>query len=71
MREEITQRRQNDRLLADMHRETLQTLKAVSLAGRYTKVELPGNHAAGEGSEMFRDVTESEQGDQRFPEDRV
>lgn len=71
MREEITQHRQNDRILADMHRETLQTLKAVAVAGRHTKIELPGNAPAGEGSDLFRDVPDSEQGGQRFADDGV
>jgi hypothetical protein len=61
MREEMTQYRRNDRLLADMHRETLQTLKAVAVAGRHTKIELPGAAKPGERDDLFRDVTESEQ----------
>ena len=41
MREQIVHNRQNDTLMSDMHRETLQTLKAVSVAGRHTKIEMP------------------------------
>lgn len=71
MREEIAQHRKNDRVLADMHRETLQTLKAVSVAGRHTKIELPGDHRPGEGSGMFRDVAGSEQDNSPFNNDGV
>ena len=71
MRDEIAQHRRNDRILADMHRETLQTLKAVSVAGRHTKIELPGDQHPEEGSGMFRDVTDIEQDDPPFRSDSV
>jgi hypothetical protein len=54
-----------------MHRETLQTLKAVAVAGRHTKIELPGAPHSGEGSDMFRDVTDNEQAGPRFGQDDV
>lgn len=40
MREEIARYRNNDRLLAEMDLRILQTLKAVSVAGRHRKLEL-------------------------------
>ena len=60
MREEIAQHRNNDQALADMHRETLQTLKAVAVAGRHTKIEMPGDSILEERSGTYRDVTDSE-----------
>lgn len=41
LREQIEHERKNDALLGSMHRETLQTLKAVAVAGRHTKIEMP------------------------------
>ena len=59
MREQITHQRGNDTLMADMHRETLHTLKAVSVAGRHTRIEMPDASAGEEGS-AFYDVRDSE-----------
>lgn len=41
MRDEISQQSKNDRLLAEVHRRTLQTLKAVSVAARLSTLNLP------------------------------
>jgi len=60
MREQIVHQRGNDTLMADMHRETLQTLKAVSVAGRHTKIEM-ADPSAGEQGSAFYDVKDSEQ----------
>ena len=61
LREQITHQRGNDTLMADMHRETLQTLRAVSVAGRHTRIEMPEHAASGEQSGAFYDVDASEQ----------
>ena len=45
--------------MADMHRETLHTLKAVSVAGRHTKIEMPDPSARERGS-AFNDVRDIE-----------
>jgi hypothetical protein len=59
MREQIVHQRGNDTLMADMHRETLHTLKAVSVAGRHTKIEMPDPSTSEQGSDYY-DVKESE-----------
>ena len=59
MREQIVHQRGNDTLMADMHRETLHTLKAVSVAGRHTKIEMPDPKASEQGSDFY-DVNDSE-----------
>ncbi len=59
MREQIIHQRGNDTLMSDMHRETLQTLKAVSVAGRHTKIEMPEASTVGQPHPNFhgaRDV---------------
>jgi len=59
MREQIIHQRGNDTPMSDMHRETLQTLKAVSVAGRHTKIEMPEASAVGQPQPNFhgaRDV---------------
>jgi len=61
MREQITHQRGNDTLMADMHRETLHTLKAVSVAGRHTRIEMPDAASAGEKGSAFYDAQDSEQ----------
>ena len=60
MREQIVHQRGNDTLMADMHRETLHTLKAVSVAGRHTKIEMPEAPPAEEQGSAFYDVRDSE-----------
>lgn len=60
MREQIVHQRGNDTLMADMHRETLHTLKAVSVAGRHTKIEMSDPSAQEKGSAVY-DVQDSEQ----------
>lgn len=58
LKEQVTHQRKNDTLMADMHRETLQALKAVAVAGRHTKIELPT--ANGEvQDDSFYDVSKS------------
>lgn len=61
MREQITHQRKNDSLMADMHRETLHTLKAVSVAGRHTRIEMPNTEHARQNESTFYDTTDSEQ----------
>jgi len=61
MREQITHQRGNDTLMADMHRETLHTLKAVSVAGRHTRIEMPDAASAGEKGSAFYDTQDNEQ----------
>lgn len=60
MREQITHSRQNDTLMSDMHRETLQTLKAVSVAGRHTKIEMPPGQGDGAPLNPMRDAQSGE-----------
>ena len=60
MREQIVHQRGNDTLMADMHRETLHTLKAVSVAGRHTKIEMPEAPPTEEQGSAFYDVRDSE-----------
>ena len=60
MREQITHNRQNDTLMSDMHRETLQTLKAVSVAGRHTKIEMPPGQGDGAPLSPMRDAQSGE-----------
>ena len=59
MREQIVHQRGNDTLMADMHRETLHTLKAVSVAGRHTRIEMSDPSAEEKGSAVY-DVRDSE-----------
>lgn len=59
LREQIVHQRSNDTLMADMHRETLHTLKAVSVAGRHTKIEMPDPNTSEQGSDFY-DVKNSE-----------
>lgn len=59
MREQIVHQRGNDTLMADMHRETLHTLKAVSVAGRHTKIEMPDPNSSEQRSDFY-DVKDSE-----------
>ena len=40
LRDQVVHERKNDTQLADMHRETLEALKAVAVAGRHTKIEM-------------------------------
>jgi len=61
MREQITHQRGNDTLMADMHRETLHTLKAVSVAGRHTRIEMPDAAPANEQGSTFYDAQDNEQ----------
>ena len=61
MREQIVHQRGNDTLMADMHRETLHTLKAVSVAGRHTKIEMGDTAKPNEQGSDFRDITDDEQ----------
>jgi hypothetical protein len=61
MREQIVHQRGNDTLMADMHRETLHTLKAVSVAGRHTKIEMPDAAPTGEKGSAFYEAQDSEQ----------
>ena len=61
MREQIVHQRGNDTLMADMHRETLHTLKAVSVAGRHTKIEMGDTVNSDEKGSAFRDITDDEQ----------
>lgn len=67
MREQITHQRGNDSLMADMHRETLHTLKAVSVAGRHTRIEMPDATPAEQGSTYY----EARDSEQRPPIDGV
>ncbi|WIY23872.1 hypothetical protein [Parasedimentitalea psychrophila] len=60
MCEQIIHQRGNDTLMADMHRETLQTLKAVSVAGRHTKIEMPDVSQVGEPKPNFHGARASE-----------
>ncbi len=60
MREQIIHQRGNDTLMSDMHRETLQTLKAVSVAGRHTKIEMPDASPVGEAQTNFHGARDSE-----------
>lgn len=60
MREQIIHQRGNDTLMSDMHRETLQTLKAVSVAGRHTKIEMPDASPVGEPKPNFHGARASE-----------
>jgi len=48
MREEIARHRNNDQLLAELHREIVKTLKAVSVTGRHTKMDLPRDRRPGD-----------------------
>ena len=66
MREQIVHQRGNDTLMADMHRETLHTLKAVSVAGRHTRIEMPGASAGKKGSEFY----DAQDGENRPQPDR-
>lgn len=59
MREQIVHQRGNDTLMADMHRETLHTLKAVSVAGRHTRIEMSDPSADEKGGPVY-DVRDSE-----------
>ncbi len=60
MREQITHNRQNDTLMSDMHKETLHTLKAVSVAGRHTKIEMPLAQGGGAPQNPMRDAQSGE-----------
>ena len=60
MREQIVHQRGNDTLMADMHRETLHTLKAVSVAGRHTRIEMPDASTSEEKGGAFYDVRDNE-----------
>lgn len=61
MREQIVHQRGNDTLMADMHRETLHTLKAVSVAGRHTRIEMPDAAKSEEQGSAFYDVHDNGQ----------
>ncbi len=54
MREEIERHRNNDRLFADLHRKTLQTLKTVAVAGRYCKLGFPRDRRPRQGRSRSR-----------------
>jgi len=54
-----------------MHRETLQTLKTVSIAGRHTKIEMPDAALVGERGNAFYDVRDGEQPSQNDAGDSV
>jgi len=43
-----------------MHRETLHTLKAVSVAGRHTKIEMPKTPSTEEQGSAFYDMRNNE-----------
>jgi hypothetical protein len=47
--------------MADMHRETLHTLKAVSVAGRHTRIEMPDAARSDQQGSTFYDVRDNEQ----------
>jgi len=61
MREQIVHQRRNDSLMSDMHRETLQTLKAVSVAGRHTRIEMPDAASGAPQGSAFYDAHDGEQ----------
>lgn len=71
MREQITHQRKNDTLMADMHRETLHTLKAVSVAGRHTRIEVPDVAREGRQGSDFFDVRDGEQPQTEDPSNGV